>query len=306
MKRLRLSLLFSALIFVLTACDSDGLYRLTLVAEGEHTFLHNLEGDLIMLGGSATLPAGTMLDGSAHIFSGSLNVNGHITGDVSFLNGELILGPTARIVGNLNLGGGSYLPSPAAVIAGRINTGTGIPLPNLPERKVPSLWILLLRTLVSGSFLGSAAIGLVHYAPGAIKRVEEAAIHYSPVSAAMGLLVAVVGISLLITMAYTILLIPVTLMGMAVLAVGMLYGWISLGISLGRLVFRILKCPVGPSAMAFFGTLAFMFGLELLSSIPVIGGLLGIAIACIGLGAIALTRFGLRRFVPATEENLIK
>jgi len=38
--------------------------------------------------------------------------------------------------------------------------------------------------------------------------------------------------------------------------------------------------------------------LELLSSIPQIGGLIGIVFAMVGLGAVFLTRFGLRRFVP--------
>jgi hypothetical protein len=55
---------------------------------------------------------------------------------------------------------------------------------------------------------------------------------------------------------------------------------------------------------AFFGMLVFMFGLELLSLIPAIGSLLGMAVAVIGLGAVSLTRFGSRQFVPAEPENL--
>ena len=231
-------------------------------------------------------------------------MDGQINGDVAFLNGNLTLGPTARIVGTLNLGGGSYHPSPAAVIDGRVNTGTGIPLPDLPEQRAPTFWVRLYRTLVNGSLLGLVASVLARYAPKAVARVGDAAVHHSLVSGAVGLLVGVVGISLLVTMAYTILLIPVTLLGLLVLGMGVLYGWIGLGVSAGRLGVRVLKRSVKPTTTAFLGTLFVILVLELISSIPAMGGLLGIAAAVIGLGAASLTRFGLRRFVPATENMM--
>jgi hypothetical protein len=120
----------------------------------------------------------------------------------------------------------------------------------------------------------------------------------------MGLLVGLVGFSLLVTMAYTILLIPVTLFGLFLLGVTMLYGWIGLGVSVSRPGVRVMKRPLKAAVAAFLGTLIFMVGLQFLSSIPLIGGLLGIAIASVGLGAVSLTRFGLRSFVPAANENL--
>lgn len=301
-KRLPLLTLFMA--FFLTACGADGLYQFTLVTDGEHVFTGELSGDLILIGGMASLPAETVLDGNAHIFSGSLSLEGEIVGDVSFLNGNLTLGPTARIGGDLNLGGGSYHPSPGAAIEGRTNTGTGISLPDLPEQTRPNIWDLLLRTLINGTLLGLLATALVRYAPKAVERVGEAATRHSLVSGAVGLLVGVVGISLLVTMAYTILLIPVTLLGLFVLGAGVLYGWVGLGVSAGRFGVRFLKRPIKPAMAAFFGMLVFMFVLELLSFIPTLGGLMGIAVALVGLGAVSLTRFGLHRFVPAMEENL--
>ena len=288
---------------LLTACGSDGLYRFTLVTEGQHVFSRDLAGDLILLGGSVDLPAGFVLDGSAHILSGRLIVAGQITGDVSFMGGDLTIDPTAQIGGDLSLGGESHHLSPAAIIGGKINTGTGVQLPNLPEQTAPSFWILLVRTLVSGSLLGLAAVFLVRKSPRGVQRVRDAEVHHSLVSGAMGLLVGVVGISLLVTMAYTILLIPVSLLGLCLLGASVLYGWVCLGISVGQLGFRIVKRPAHPSTAAFFGTLVFMLGLEGLSSIPFIGGLIGISMASIGLGAVSLTRFGFRRFVPDSADH---
>ena len=304
MKRFRLLLWIALLSLFLAACDTGGLYRFTLVTDGKHIFDQGVTGSLILTNGAAVLPAGTTLGGSAHILSGKLTVEGHITGDVFFLNGDLVLGPTARIDGDLNLGDGSYRPAPDAVIAGKVNTGTGIPLPDLPAQQAPSMWIVLLRTLVGGSLLGLVAAVLARYAPGAVRRVGEAGARHSLVSAAMGLLVGIVGISLLVTLAYTILLIPVTLLGLFLLVVAVLYGWIALGVRVGRLGSRLLKRPVAPSLAAFSGTAFTVLVLTLLSSLPWIGGLLGLASASIGLGAVSLTRFGLQRFTPSTPETL--
>ena len=44
-----------------------------------------------------------------------------------------------------------------------------------------------------------------------------------------------------------------------------------------------------------------MLTVELIGLIPFVGGIIGILTACVGLGAVLLTRLGLRRFVPATE-----
>jgi hypothetical protein len=45
--------------------------------------------------GSATFRAGTTLEGNVHILSGKMTVDGHITGDVFFMNGDLAIGSTA-------------------------------------------------------------------------------------------------------------------------------------------------------------------------------------------------------------------
>jgi hypothetical protein len=140
--------------------------------------------------------------------------------------------------------------------------------------------------------------------PNAVHRVGEAAMRHSLVSGAMGLLVGIVGVSVLVTIAYTILLIPITFLGLLVLAMGVIYGWIGLGVSAGRLGVRLLNRPVTPSRSAFFGTLAFVLLMEFASSIPFVGGLVGLILELVGMGAVFLTRFGLQSFTPATDEDL--
>ena len=215
----------------------------------------------------------------------------------------MVLGPSASVGGNLNVGGGSYQASPGAVIEGRTHANAGIPLPELPERASPFSAGTLLRNLLNALLLGLLAALLVRRFPHGIQRVGEAATRHGLVSAAVGLLVGVVGISLLVTMAYTILLIPVSLLGLLALGLGVVTGWIGLGVRAGSWAAHRLQRPLSPARSAFLGTLGFVLLLELLTALPVVGGLLGIVVAAIALGAVSLTRFGLQRFVPVGEEE---
>lgn len=304
MKTTRLLLLLASLSLLLTACGANGLYQVTLITDGEHQLTGTYPGDLLMLGGDATLAPNASLQGSLHLVSGQLNLQGQVLGDVTLLGGDLTLGPSARLGGNLNLGAGTLHPSPGSVIEGRTHTGSSIPLPDLPERNSTPLGGTLLRNLLNALLLGLAAAFLTRYFPRGIARVGEAASRHTLVSVSIGLLVGVVGISLLVTMAYTILLIPVSLLGLFALGLAVVFGWIGLGTTAGRLIVQVSNRPLSPVKSAFIGTLVFVLVLELLASISLIGGLLEIIVAAIGLGAVSLTRFGWQTFVPTTETDI--
>lgn len=301
MKATRLLLLLASLSLLLTACGANGLYQVTLITDGEHQLTSIYPGDLLMLGGQATLLPDATLQGSLHILSGQFDLQGRIGGDVTLLGGDLTLGNSACLGGNLNLGGGTLHPSPGSVIEGRTYAGSGIPLPDLPERDSPPLGITLLRSLLNAILLGLVAAFLTRFFPRGVARVGDAASRHALVSGSIGLLVGVVGISLLVTMAYTILLIPVSLLGLFALGLAVVFGWIGLGATAGRLIGRALNRSLSPAKSAFIGTLVFALALELLASIPLVGGLLGMTIAAIGLGAVSLTRFGFQTFIPVTE-----
>ena len=79
------------------------------------------------------------------------------------------------------------------------------------------------------------------------------------------------------------------------------YGWIGFGTAFGRFLVQRFNLEVGRSGSAFLGTLAFMILINVLSIIPFIGPAVSLLAATIGLGAVVLTRFGLRQFVPAID-----
>ncbi len=306
MKDLRLGLFLIVSAWLLSACGQNGLYHLSWITGGEHTLSGNIPGDLVVLNGVVSLLPGSQVQGSLHLLSGKARLGGEVQGHVSYLGGELILEPDAHVRGDLNLGGGAYFPSPAAQIDGEVRSGTGIGLPDLQEQTAPTGWERVARALVSGVLLGGVAVLLRKFAPSALQRVGDCIVSHGLVSGSMGLLVGVVGLSLLITIAYTILLIPITLLGLFVLGAAIVYGWAAMGVLLGSLGLHLLKRQGTPRAAAFLGGLGFFLLLEIVSSLPFVGGLIGISVALVGLGAVFLTRLGLHQFVPASagDEHL--
>lgn len=302
MKRSRLILPVLLFLVLLTGCGADGIYHLTVITEGKHEPTQDIQGDVLIFGGEVLLDKDITVAHNIHLLLGRLTINGVVLGDVNFLNGDLTLGNTANIRGDLNLGGGSYHPSPATVIEGKINTGGGFRLPDIPEQRNSMGFSFWLRALATGLLFGLIAAALARYFPGGIGRIREAISKHSLACAAVGILAGIIGISLFVTMAYTILLIPVSLLGLFVLGAGVFLGWVGLGSELGMFLSRLINRPIKFTQASFFGMLILTLGLEIIASIPTLGSILSLALLTMGLGAAMLTRFGLRRFVPAIED----
>lgn len=298
MKRKLLVLMLIILSGMLTACGKEGRYQVTLITEGNHTLSGTTFGDLVIVGGDAILESGATLEGSAHLLAGQLRVDGEIRGDVSLMGGELALGPEAHIAGDLNVGTGQLSGLDQDAVDGKVNTGSGMQLPDKPTAQPQNPAGTLLRWLISGLVLGLVAAAMERYLPRPVSHISEAALRHLPVSLSMGILVGITGLSLLVLLAYSILLIPVALLGLAILGLSVIYGWLACGIALGRWFREHLKIGVGPYWAIFGSTFIFVLFLNVMTAIPGIGGIFGIMVAAIGLGSVFLTRFGLRRFIP--------
>jgi hypothetical protein len=289
--------------FFLSACGADGRYQVTLITEGHHRLSGTIFGDLVILGGQATLESDATLDGSAHVISGDFTLNGEIRGDLSILGGQVTLGSQAQIGGDLNIGGGDLGNLDQSKVAGRVNTGTGIQLPSFETQPSQDIGGQIFRSLLSAVLMGLGALLVERYQPASAQRVREAAIQHALVSLAMGLLVGIVALTLMVLMAYTILLIPVALLGIAIIGIALMYGWIVYSVALGRFLARRLKLKLSARQVVFGGTFIFMLLINLITAIPFVGGLIGILLASAALGAVFLTRFGLRRFIPEIPET---
>lgn len=298
MKRRTLIAFLMFLSLLLTSCGMDGRYQITLITEGDHHLSGITNGDLIILGGKTTLAEDATVEGSAHVISGMLQLDGEINGDLSFLGGEVILGPQGQINGDLNYGGGELNNLKQDAVSGVVNVGTGMQIPAVETQSSQRPGGYLIRSVINAAVIGVLALILNHYLPGPSGLVSEAVLGHGLVSLAMGLLAGIVGITLVVVIAYTILLIPVALLGLVLLGTAIVFGWVACGIALGRMAAHHLKIAISPNQFIFLTTFAAMVMLNIITVIPMVGGIIGILAASISLGAVFLTRFGMRRFIP--------
>ncbi len=301
MKRIHLLLLFIFFAFLLAACDGRGVYSGKLILDGDVTVQPGQveAAEILLLNGTLTVAESARLEGDVYQFLGDLTINGEVDGNVLQFGGNLALGPQAIIRGDLTLSGDLLSGTPEQVVDGEvIRGGAGAPVNQINTTLTRlSQGLRLLIELLGLSLL---AYGLTKAFPLHFNHIRGALSKHFIVSLAMGLLVGLVGLSLAVQMIFTVVLIPVALLSLVLFAVAILLGWIGFGVLVGGWLIDRFKLQWSPQLTAGAGTLAVTFLFRLLNQLPLIGGTLSLLLIVTALGAVFLTRFGWRKFVPAS------
>ena len=120
------------------------------------------------------------------------------------------------------------------------------------------------------------------------------------VTGSVGLLTFLVVPVVLVILAITICLLPVSLIGLAALVFGWAFGIVAMGVETGKRLGILLKqewaLPVSAGIGAFILTLV-INGLNAL--LFCVGWLPALLVGSVGLGAVILTRFGMEFYPPA-------
>lgn len=300
-----LTLYLLILTLLLSACQDR--YSGWLVLDGVQQLESDqtLEGEIILFDGSIIIASGAQITGAVYMLGGELQLDGAVAGDISLVDGRLALGPDARVGGSINRAGGQVSGMEQARIAGGLREGAGLEIPLEQVRTTRSPRDSLLQSLIGGFLLGLVAAVVVRFMPQALGRIAHAATRHALVSGSLGLLVAVVGPALAVMMAFTVVLVPLAFLALLLAGLTILYAWIALGVALGNQIASRLPRRRGPTLSAFLGTWLFMLLLGLLQLIPVVGPFLPLLVAVIALGAVLLTRFGARTFVPAVQPQAV-
>lgn len=296
-----------AVALLTAACQSsdEGSLSGRIVFAGAHRLDGpvGVDGDLWILEGEVSIPENSQVTGSVYVVSGKFLLGGSVGGDVTILDGELQLGPRASVMGDLGLGGGDAEVHPEARVRGQIIQGAQLP-PGL------SLERPALRDQITGSLvqmLGLAALGAAaaRWIPRPLHRVGRAVRDQPLVCSAVGILAGIVGLVLTIQMAFTVILIPISLLALAGLAAIVAYGWVAMGAIIGRAIQPLLGADPRPIVATALGAGLFSLMLDLLAFVPYAGALLALAAAALGMGAVLLTRFGWQAFSPSPDTDLL-
>jgi hypothetical protein len=276
-------LLVVALV-MLSASGAD-VGHLEVTAEGDRT-VTDVEDVLLVGGGTVTVPADERVNGSIYVIGGDARVAGTVDGDVVHLAGDLSLTDSAVVTGELGLYGGQRTVSDGA----RAGSVTDVPGSVTQRRSLADrLGFLLFQVVV----VGAAGWLLARRSPSLLATVGAAATEHALVGGTVGLLAAASGLAMVVFMALTVVLLPVSLLALvaAVLLVG--YVYVVLGYLVGEAV------PVDDEALAtVVGAAGVVVAMELLGLVPLVGSLLQLGVLVTGVGAVLITYFGLRRFEP--------
>jgi hypothetical protein len=310
MKRiLRFSMFLSAFLILLslTGCASTSIQTGELVIGDSSYRLENgdvLDTNLTVIGGNATLDEGSTVNGDVTVIGANMAIDGKVNGSVSVLGGYVYLNDHAQVTGELVTLGGTVHRSAQAKVLGKTTSGksNGIPLMrvlpvNMTFDPVTGPLMSFFRALA----LAALAIVLQLFAAPLMGHTGRTILAQPIASGGIGLLTVVIAPVLIIILAITIILIPLSLLGILALGIAFLFGWLCLGLVRGRQLAAWLKLSWSEPVSAGIGTLALSLLSSMLTLIPCLGWLVNALVGLIGLGAAILTRFGTQDYpaVPA-------
>lgn len=268
-----------------------------------------LDGDLTVLG-PFEMEEGATVDGEL-VVTGAANIAGTIEGDV-FVAGAITLRETAYILGNVSAVG-AVTRDEGAVVEGEVvpvdedfewNFPVPVPSPSVPSggiNRTPrwvSFFLRLARGVASVVVLGLLSLVAASLWPVQIERVGRV-IEEAPLTAyGVGLLGLILAGLATVLLVITICLSPFAVLGLIVVGVSLLFGWIALGTVLGRRILVGLSNQSAPNPVvaAILGTVLITLILAMARVVGVFHTLLLFLLLPPAAGAVLLTRLGSRPY----------
>ena len=269
---------------LLMASTDPNIETVELVLNGTHQITEH-RGALVVADAQVTIPSGEQVPGPIYVVGGELVVAGRISTDVIQLAGTVTVESGAEITGELQHIGGSQQVSASSQIGQRSSLGDN-PAAGNPLVRIASLVFLTLTLAGVGRSLARRRISALHNVAGAISS-------HPIITFTVGTLLTLTFLSVFVFMAFTFILLPVAIVGLLAGAVTVAYGFIAWGDLIGR------RLPVHRQDLSTaIGVVLAVAALQLLALLPLIGDLIALAVLLTGVGAVAVTYFGVASFTP--------
>lgn len=277
-------------------CGSVVLGDSCVIPDGQ-TF----NGDIVVFGGMVTLEQGATVDGDLALTGGSLEVYGTLNGDLVSTGGFVHLHDGAEINGDITRIGGNLVQDAGSEVNGNIitTTNSGIQVPEngfdfsrMREAFKP------IRNFFGSIFQALAfaiiAIIVALVAPNGTDRLAKTIRSNFALCLGMGALGFIVVFLGSFLFAITLIGIPLAILVLIAFSIMLVFGWIGLGLELGKRMEKLFKTTWSSSIATGLGTLTLSLAMALIGWIPCLGWLVVILVAMVGFGSVVLTRFGTR------------
>jgi hypothetical protein len=272
-----------------------------VLADGE-----TLTGNLVILGGAVTLEQNSTVIGDTALLGGTLDANGTIEGNLTIVGGVVKLAANGIVKKDVFTIGGTLDRAAGSQILGNVDSFGSAPFsldipntpigPNVPiitryPSPVSFLWQVLSFV---GSVILSAALAMLIALLWAkpTQRVANA-IRNNPVgTGGFGCLTLIVAPGLLILVAITIILSPLSVLGLLLLFAAVIFGWTAINLEVGNRLARLFKVEWSAPIAAGIGALVFNLVVFGFAYIPCLGWTLSVLVLLFALGGVLVTRFG--------------
>ena len=271
-----------------------------------------LNGNLVILGGAATLEQGSTVTGDTVLVGGTLDADGIITGTLAIVGGTAQLGDHAVVNRDVVSVGGSLTRAANSQIKGEVINFAHAPLsltiPGLSgEQIVPVVPVVESASLMwkviyfFGMVVFTAALAMLIALlwSKATQRVANAIIVNPIGTGGFGCLTLIVAPGLLVLVAITIILSPLSLLGFLLLLAAILFGWTAINLEVGNRLAKLFKMSWLAPIAAGIGALIFNFVVFGLAWIPCFGWALVTLVVLFALGGVLTTRFGTHDYPEA-------
>ena len=270
-----------------------------------------LTGDLVVVGGSAIVEENATVRGDLVVVGGSLTLDGAVEGDSAIIGGSAVLGATAVIKGDLVTVGGAVNQDPGARVEGQVVTNVPAPdiripdMPSVPRVTVPpqpnfsfdfNPVARAMQVLFTAILLAALSMLATLFLGPQMERVSQVATSQPIIAGSFGLLTMVLLPFLVVILAVTILLIPVSLLVVVVAAFAWLFGVIALGAEVGERFTNAINQSWAPALTTGFGTFLLMLVSGGIGMVPCVGWFVPFLVAMLGVGGVVLTIFGTRPY----------
>lgn len=322
MKRL---LLIPLLFMLLLASAGTALAQTggMVVGDGE-----TISNDVTIIDNDLDVEAGGRINGDVVVWNGDVAIAGTIRGDMVVVNGDLQLEETAELRGECVVVNGEIegegdarctivngLPQLPDGLANLIGSTAAVNPPGPPP--VPpmfgNVWWDLAGAVGRSLLFGVLAFLIASLLPAHLGNIQHAVRQKPVASGTVGVLTAVAVpflVVLLIPVSIILLIVCIGILGfplMAAMMIGLVaaafLGWVSIGNLFGEwLAQRLNLSNRRLATTATLGTVLLTLAFGLLGAIPNLPGesVISFFVMSVGLGAVALTKFGTRIY-PSTS-----
>lgn len=245
-----------------------------------------VRGDTVALGGNVIVEAGGVVEGNVVAMDGDIWVDGTVQENALSFGGVVSIGEDGVVNGQtfmLGRRGIRMLPFHIQSVRDAVRERPGH----------------IIAASVSAVVVGALAALLAMLTPTPLEHVRRAIVDAPIISGVIGLLSLVVGSLASTIMTVTCIFIPLAIIIGALFAIGMFMGWAALGILVGNMFLRVAGVDTNrfPWTAALLGAMVLTFAVRITGILPggnAISAALGTLALSVGLGAVALTRFGSR------------